>query len=156
MNKEQKKEYENYIIGKYRETILSKTEQKRIYFLKLESEDGQINLDKIKGHYIIDQYDQKWMSECLTKQLFKDINSINSKVFDINSDNQFRFFNLNEVKNSNFKLEISRILLKIIQNNSRKGSPRRFLTNNSGEKVNIELKYDTKSSFMIQEGIKKD
>lgn len=135
------------IIKNYKEILVNKSGKNQTYFFSWSDQD----LEKyaVQGYYIIDEFGQKWLSIDATSSIFyeKDYEQFKSKYFDINRDKQKLFYNIDSMNINEFARDHLIGVLKIIQSNVRQGSPRKYLQLTNGEKVNIEMPFETVSKY---------
>jgi hypothetical protein len=134
------------LIKNYKEILVNKSEKKHTYFFNFNTPEQEI-----QGHYIIDDEANKWMSvEAISALLSENVyEKFRNKFFDINKDIQKQFFIINTYESKaweNLTKEHS-ILLSIIKSNIRQGTPRKFISLSTGEKVNIEMPFETLEAF---------
>lgn len=135
------------VVKNYKEVLTNKNGKSHVYFFRYEDkvEQGRFST---KGFYAIDEYGVKWLSVDAMSSIFLEqyYEKLRSKYFDINNEDQKLFYSLEiaDLMNTNSEYEQ---LINIIKSNVRQGSPRKFITLNTGEKVNIELSIETVSKY---------
>lgn len=139
------------LIQNYKEILVNKSEKKHTYFFKYDNKDDQMLLLSVKGHYIIDEFGNKWMSVDAISSIFpeKYYELLHSKYYDVNNSEQKLFYLLPTITPEP-KNEYGKIIMNTIKSNVRQGSPRKFITLPNGEKVNIEMPIDTISNFKFK------
>lgn len=140
---------EDYIKSNYKEILLNKTEKKHVYFFNLEHGDKKTKYSNTKGYYIIDGEGSKWISIDAISDMFIEsyYETLRSKFFDINKEKQNQFFNIESFNKSELRMECFETLISIIKDNVRQGSPRKFITNSQGFRINIGMPYETINNF---------
>lgn len=132
-------------IRNYKELLVNKAGKNHVYFFKLEN--------SVQGFYAIDEHGVKWMSVDAISSIFKEYfyEQLKSKYFDLNNDNQKLFYNIHFTNGGEDIKQEHKDLLKIIGDNIRQGSPRKFLTDSKVEKVNIEAPFNIITTFKFEE-----
>jgi hypothetical protein len=129
------------LLKKYKEIIVNKSGKKHTYFFKF---------GKIQGYYLIDEEDNKWISisaisEIMSEQKFS---KFQSKFFDINKTEQQQFFIISKENMAWYLIDPDhKILISLIKENTRQGTPRKFISNSAGEKISIEFPIETISKY---------
>ena len=133
------------IIYNYKELLINKSGKNHVYYFQYSNEDEK---KSVKGFYSIDEYGAKWMSVDAISAIFSEIyyEKIRSKYFDLNNENQKLFYSLEVVDLMKTDILYGQ-LIKVIKSNTRHGTPRKFLTDSKGEKVNIEMSFNTIANF---------
>jgi len=136
----------DYTKSNYKELLVNKTEKKHVYFFEFFclGHDNKNHLITVtKGYYIIDEGGSKWISIGAISGMFNEsyYETLRSKFFDINKEKQNQFFNVDSFDKSELRMECFKTLISIIKDNVRQGSPRKFITNSQGLKINIEMPY---------------
>lgn len=136
------------IIYNYKELLINKSGKNHVYSFKYTHKNEK---DSVKGYYAIDEYEVKWMSVDAISSIFQEIKyeKIRSKYFDLNNEKQKLFYSLEIVDLMNIDILYEQ-LIKVIKSNTRQGSPRKFLTDSNGEKVNIEMPFETIANFKFE------
>lgn len=133
------------LIKNYQEIMVNKSKKNHTYFFNLATSEQSIS-----GYYSIDEQGNKWLSvdgiSVITSENYYE--KLRSKYFDINNEQQKLFYSLEQFNKDEAKPE-GQIIINIIQSNTRQGTPRKFITNFCGEKVNIEMPYETISNFIF-------
>lgn len=139
------------IIRNYKELLVNKAGKNHIYFFNYsDQKDEQLS---VKGFYAIDEFGVKWMSIDAISSIFKEYfyEQLKSKYFDLNNDYQKLFYCIHFTAGGEEIHEDHKTILSIIDGNIRQGSPRKFLTDSKGEKVNIEAPFNIITNFKFEE-----
>lgn len=142
MSKSYKKLFD-LLIKNYQEILVNKSGKNHTYFFNLEQDDK-----KQSGFYSIDEQGNKWLSVDGCSAIFSEhyYEKLRSKYFDINNDQQKLFYNIEQIDLEQ-ATQSGQFIINVIKSNTRQGTPRKFITNFSGEKVNIEMPFETISNF---------
>lgn len=132
-------------IRNYKELLVNKAGKNHVYFFKLEN--------SVQGFYAIDEHGVKWMSVDAISSIFKEYfyEQLKSKYFDLNNDVQKLFYLVPELIVIDLAHQWQSDVLAIVKSNIRQGSPRKFLTDSKGEKVNIEAPFNIITTFKFEE-----
>jgi hypothetical protein len=99
--------------------------------------------EDIKGFYVIEKGNKIYLSVCAISSILPEnvYEKLFSKYFDINDDIQKQCFLIKKENNFDNLQSKYQGLLNIILQNSKKGTPRKFIIS-EGERINVQLDID--------------
>ena len=126
-------------LSKFKELLVKRSDKNHIYYFEFEKEAPR---KTIKAFYVVDEDDKKWISVSAMSEIFpeKKYDHFKSKFIDITADNQQQFFIINPAENIGWASidKEYKSMVKIIRENTKKGTPRKFLESIDKQKINIE------------------